>query len=332
MKYEKLAKIAFPRKYLNWLEKNLTYSNIQIKKEKFCTTILLYSISITILLFSLFLIFNLKQLIILIPIFSIITFLIPHLILIILADKNAEFVENILPDMLQLIAANIRSGLTPDKALLISARPEFGILEKEIRIAGSKAVSGQPIEESLLEISKKIKSRLVERTFKLIVEGMRKGGELAKILEEVADDVREIKLLKKEIAAQVSMYSLFIIIAVGVAAPILFSISTFLIKTMAEISQTLNIENVERYSNIGIGIIKFGSIKISPTFITYYSFSVLFITSIFSSMIIGILKEGKEKAGIKYIPIFLTLQTIIFLLSQLLLSYIFGSITVSVSI
>jgi len=62
---------------------------------------------------------------------------------------------------------------------LFSARPEFGILEKEIRLAASKAIAGEALEDALLSIGDRIKSRLVSRTFKLIVDGMRKGGELS---------------------------------------------------------------------------------------------------------------------------------------------------------
>jgi len=46
-------------------------------------------------------------------------------------DKKAKEVEEVLPDALQLMASNLRAGLTTEKALFSSARKEFGILQQD---------------------------------------------------------------------------------------------------------------------------------------------------------------------------------------------------------
>jgi len=235
-----------------------------------------------------------------------------------IGDKRGKFAEEILPDALQLMAGNIRSGLTPDRAILMSARPEFGILEKEIKNAGKKAVAGGSLEEALLEISKKIKSRIVERTFKLIVEGLKKGGELADLLEHTAEDIRTLKDLKKEISAQVTMYAIFIFIAIGIAAPLLFAFSSHLVETMSEISSKLKLEEAISYGKI-YGL-RFGVVKISTQFLRIYSFASLSIVSIFGSLLIGLLREGSEKAGLKYIPLLLLLTFSLFYISKYLIA------------
>ena len=52
-----------------------------------------------------------------------------YIVLSLIADSRARFIEKMLPDNLQLIAANVRAGMTVDKAIWLSARPELGILE-----------------------------------------------------------------------------------------------------------------------------------------------------------------------------------------------------------
>jgi flagellar protein FlaJ len=247
------------------------------------------------------------------------------MIIVLIGEKRGSFAESVLPDALQLMSANIRSGLTPDKALLFAARPEFGVLEKEIKLAASKAVAGESIEDSLVALGNRIKSRIVNRTFNLIVEGMKKGGEIASLLEQTADDIRYLRLLKKEVAAQVSMYAIFIFIAIGFAAPLLFAFSSYLVETMSTIGSKLNVGEAANY--ISIGTIRFGFIRISSDFLRNYSLLTLAIASIFGGLIIGLLQEGKENAGIKFIPILLSLNMAIYFTIKIVLSSVMGSLT-----
>ena len=47
-------------------------------------------------------------------------------------EAKAKFMEKVLPDALQLMSSNLRAGMTPERALLLAARPEFGPLSDEI--------------------------------------------------------------------------------------------------------------------------------------------------------------------------------------------------------
>ncbi len=45
--------------------------------------------------------------------------------LLVISNSKTANIEEILPEFLTLMSGNIRSGLTPDRALLLSARKEF---------------------------------------------------------------------------------------------------------------------------------------------------------------------------------------------------------------
>jgi len=316
----------YPKRYFSWLEKNFSYAGIDFKIETFVTLSFLYSLAISLFVFSTIFLLGYGQIsyLVLILCFFGLQFVF-NMIIVLIGEKRGSFAESVLPDALQLMSANIRSGLTPDKALLFAARPEFGVLEKEIKLAASKAVAGESIEDSLVALGNRIKSRIVNRTFNLIVEGMKKGGEIASLLEQTADDIRYLRLLKKEVAAQVSMYAIFIFIAIGFAAPLLFAFSSYLVETMSTIGSKLNVGEAANY--ISIGTIRFGFIRISSDFLRNYSLLTLTIASVFGGLIIGLLQEGKENAGIKFIPILLSLNMAIYFTIKIVLSSVMGSLT-----
>jgi flagellar protein FlaJ len=317
--YQKI-KAIYPKSYLSWVKKNLEYADVKVSVEKFLATEFLYSLSLAISVALILYTLKFSAFLILIASFGIfLAFqIISNVMLILIADKRAKFAEEVLPDVLQLTAANLRAGLTPDRALMLAARPEFGLLEDEIRVAAKKAVAGTPIEEAIVGIGKKIKSKLISRTLTLITEGIRKGGEIAGLLEQTAEDIRNTKLLKKEVAAQVTMYAIFIFMAAGLIAPLLYSISTYLVETMAKIGAAGVEEAVAKYGR-SMGFISFRLVKFPPGFLTYYALGAMTITSFFGSLLIGLLREGSEKAGIKFIPIFLILNLIIFFSAKTLI-------------
>lgn len=314
-----------PKWYFEWLEKNLGYAGIEIKVERFVKLSLLYSLSISLLLFSIIFSFGHRLLamasFLLIPGMQ----LLFDMIIVLIGDKRGSFAESVLPDALQLMSANIRAGLTPDKALLFAARPEFGILENEIKLAARKAIAGEPIENALIALGNRIKSRIINRTFILIVEGMNKGGEIASLLEQTANDIRDLKLLKKEISAQVGMYAIFIFIAIAFAAPLLFAFSSHLVETMSTIGSSINVGESTKYA--AFGSLKLSVIKVSPVFLRIYSLAILTMSSFFGGLILGLLQEGRETAGMKYIPLLLMSNITIYLVVRIVLASFIGVVT-----
>ena len=55
---------------------------------------------------------------------------------ILIISARVKKVEAIFPDFLQLMASNLRAGMTIDRAILTSSRPEFAPLDEEIVTTG----------------------------------------------------------------------------------------------------------------------------------------------------------------------------------------------------
>ena len=248
-----------------------------------------------------------------------------YLFFMLVADSRANQIERVLPDALQLISANVRAGMTIDRAIWLSARPEFGVLEEEIKLVGARTMGGKSLRIALTEMTKTIKSSILDRTIKLILEGIESGGELAHLLEEVASNIRVTQTLKKEIKSSVMTYSIFILFAAVIAAPALFSISIFFVETMSTLWSTTNSGTSMMGSTMGMGSMfqKAKGPQITVDDLFWFAVVTLTVSSFFGSLIIGLIQTGKEKNGLKLIPMMMGASVTILIVALTVIRMLF---------
>lgn len=231
--------------------------------------------------------------------FFIITLVLFQIIFYLLASLKASSItkkiEVAFPDAIQLMASNLRAGMTIDKAFLLSARPEFAPLDNEILKTGKDIATGKDINYALINLSKRIGSERIEKTITLIISGMRAGGNISTLLEQTSSNMREREFLEKRAASSVLMYVIFIFFAVAVGAPILFGLSNVLIEVIMNI-----VKNVPATTGAMNMPFTFRDIGLSSQFVMYFSIAFLLATSFISSMVIGLVNKGEEKSGLRY--------------------------------
>lgn len=250
------------------------------------------------------------------------SWLIFYLILDLRIYKRRVSIEEVLPDFLQLTAANIRAGMTPDKALWYAVRPRFGVLANEIETVAKETMSGESLATSLYRFADKYDSQLLKRSVNLLVEGMEAGGELGEVLNKVANNIQETRILQKEMSANVTTYVIFITVAVVVGAPILLALSHELLVILGTITSSIDIPA----SVSSAGIFSLSNVAINPSDFKTFAIIMLTITSFFSALMIAIIKKGTAKDGIKYIPTFIISSLAIYLLSLGFIRNALGSV------
>jgi len=130
------------------------------------------------------------------------------------------------------------------------------------------------------------------------------------------------------------MYVIFIFFAAGIGAPLVFGISTHLMGVMSEQMSRFAAIDFTKYQaggggfagNLGVftGFNRMGqAASISPDFLMLYAVVSLLVTSFFGSLTIGLIKDGKEKQGFKYMPLLLVLSLAVFFVTRLVVSSIF---------
>ena len=253
---------------------------------------------------------------------SILTGVSIYLWLTFLVDKKASLIEDALPDALQLMASNLRAGMTPDKALLPSSRPEFGPLKTEIDIVGRKVALGKGIGSSLMEMARRVKSKRLLRAVELINSGLNSGGSLAVLLEATANHLREQFLVDKKIKASITMYSIFIFSASSMIAPILLALSSFLVEILKSTFSSVNIPS----NSVSSIPIQAAQITISNEFLMFIILAFLIINCLMASMLLGLIGKGKKRDGVKYFIPMILLALPIFFIVRAVISGVLGGL------
>jgi pilus assembly protein TadC len=242
------------------------------------------------------------------------------------ADARAAQIESYLPEALQLIAANIRAGMTVDQALWLCARPEFGPLEKELRKMAAETLGGKPITQALTESAKRVKSVTLDRAYRLLIQGIQLGGALANLLTEIASDIRTNQALRNEITAATTMYTIFILFSSVLAAPMLFAVSTFYVQATNKIMSTQSGGSQPEMSGTKSVLKISASQALTVDEVRLFSLACIIITTFFGALTVGLIKYGEAKRGIKYIPLFSSAALAIYFIGFFVVSSAFSSI------
>ena len=313
-----------PKKVILKYKSLMAYADLKTDYTRFLNFIIIFGLGFAVGAGALVTVFHSLPLTY-IPFVSLTVYALFHLLfylwLTIKADSKGREIEKVLPDALQLMAMNLKAGMTTERAILLAARPEFGVFEQELSKVTKQVLAGADIKEALMDMTKRIKSDKFERTISLLVQGIDAGGELSDLLNQSAEDIRNQKIIEGEIQANVMMYAIFIFFATAIGAPMLYSISTFLVAILGEQFSRFSVSQT-----ISTGVTFFqGSINLKSDFLIMYALLSLTITAFFSSLIIGIIKTGKEKDGLKLFPVILLCSFLVFGLVRLFVEGLFTS-------
>jgi pilus assembly protein TadC len=228
---------------------------------------------------------------------STITLLSTYLIMV--TESRREVLEETLPDFLTLVASNIKAGMSLDQAMWYSSKPEFGLLTTEIKSIVKGSFSGESLEASLDKLSYRFDSRIFKRTIALLKQASATGGELTEVLERTAEDVRNTRVMKKEIAASLILYEIFVLFAAIVGTPFLFAVSQKLIEIFEKMPTVSGTSGGGAFGTFGFS---FAGPLITSTEFFYFTIPIIFVTALFSSFIVSAIRTGTKNQGLKYFP------------------------------
>lgn len=235
--------------------------------------------------------------------------------------ERTRELEAVLPDFLQLASSNIAAGMPIDRALWYSIRPNFGVLAKEMEQVAKATMAGDNLEKSLVDFTKKYDSKLLQRSISILIEGLHAGGEMADLLDKIALNIEDLKIMKKEMAANVTTYAIFILFASIIIAPFLFGLATQLLQIIVDITSSLDLSS----SSSSMFTISAADASIVGNF-KIFSVLMLLVTSIFSAAIVSVIRRGNVMEGVKTMPIYALVSVMMYYLSLSFLSGVFGGL------
>ncbi len=247
----------------------------------------------------------------------------------ILADKVSSEIEKFLPDMLMLMAANLRAGMVPENSFLATIKPAFGKLNVLLKEAAIEVQGGKDFKTALTEMVDKTNSAFFRSAIKIISDSLRAGGELDLVLENLANNIMQNEALRTSMRAQVRSYSLFIFIASVIAGPLLYGVSSMLIDIMNTIGSTIGTSSAS-VPTVGLGVFASFSLPHIPANVVFFiALLNVIITTTASSILGGELNDGKALSGLKYVPVYILIGLVVFLGAREFMGSILNSSVIS---
>jgi pilus assembly protein TadC len=241
-------------------------------------------------------------------------------------ERRKSFMESILPDYIQLTAANMRSGISLDKAMISSARPEFKYFSEDIIVMDKQIYAGESMQNALIRLGQQYRSRQLQHMMRMLNESIRYGGSMNDLLKQIAKDLRNQAIIQKEISGQLFLYTIFIAFAVLIGAPSLYALTNKMINVTDTVWAGILKTSPSGLPSSGVAFIRPSPPKITTQ--QYYTFSiiaVLMITSL-GALIVSVISSGSILRGIRFLPIFIIVGIAVFFIVSTVISSVFGSI------
>ena len=264
-----------PEKYLSKLQEFLLSGAIFTEASRVLAILIIFILASEIALTFTLMLLNLPVSLLILPFFTI-----PGLFtyVVVQQERRVQEIEKTAPDFLRQLSSMLQVGLSFENAMEDMSQYGEGPMYDEMRRAIIEIRMGRNFDDAWRAMSKRLKSRELERVFSIILDGRKSGSGISGVLEDVSDDLRDLLALKRERKSSVMMSVMFLLISAIVATP--FAIA--MVSVYSSFMQSYGME-----SDI---------ILTAPVAGEIY----LVIHSVLVSFIISLIMYGEFKKGIKF--------------------------------
>ena len=264
-----------PEKYLSKLQEFLLSGAIFTDASKVLAILIIFTVASEIILATAVAMCSLPVSVLILPLF-----IIPGLFtyVIVQQERRAQEIEKTAPDFLRQLSSMLQVGLSFENAMEDMSQYGEGPLYDEIHRTIVEIRMGRNFDDAWRAMSRRLKSRELERIFGIILDGRKSGSSISRVLSDVSDDLRDLMAIKRERKSAVMMSVMFLLISAVIATP--FSIG--MVSVYSSFMQSYGIE-----SEI---------IMTAPIAGEMY----LVIHSILVAFIISIIMYADVKKGIKF--------------------------------
>jgi flagellar protein FlaJ len=200
------------------------------------------------------------------------------------ADRRKSMIEDSLPDALHHMAVAVRTGLVLESVIQEVSEAEYGPLSEEFARITLEIRKGRPLKEALIAFARRTRSKDIQRIMRLILEGVEAGGPIADVLDEVSENMRAIKMIRRERKTATSQQISFLAMASLFAGPFVMGVVGGLPQVMEAVAGGMG------------GELPLGEIRSVVGALTFY----VFAQAIAAGMMMGVTMYGDFKKGFKF--------------------------------
>ena len=222
-------------------------------------------------------------------------------------ESIVNSIEKNFSDALKQMADTLKAGDTYESALREIANSDYGRLSEEIDLALRRLEEGENLETALGVFANRIDSRLIKRTIVILLDSIKSGASLSDILEEIAEDVRDLYRIKEERKSNTTMQFMFMVASGGIIAPLIFGE----VNSVMSVFSTITTQALSEAQMLAAAQ--------TSNFMFMLVEAYLIIEVIGSGLMMSIIREGKINKSIIYIPVLLLLAFVVYYLSKFII-------------
>jgi len=218
--------------------------------------------------------------------------------------QKKNHMQDRLPNFLIEVSDSLSTGATIFDSIKVASKSHYGRLSFEIKRMKSQLSWKIDVKEILSDFADRMKSAIIHRIVISLNKGLVMGGNTTKIFRAAAIEVGQVNRLENQRKAEMSVYTIVIIISFFVFLAIVIMMDLTIFKSFFDLQS----EQSGRMGGIAINPIDLTELKYS-----LYTFT--FVQSIGAGIISGFMMDGKVSSGIRFSCILGIVSFIIFKLS-----------------
>lgn len=194
-----------------------------------------------------------------------------------------------LPDFLTDVASLHKAGLTLQDSILAAAEGKYGPLDPHVRTAADQVRWNLPVLTVLENMQRDVGTPLAVRTFTVVIEAGRTGGDVPEVLEIAAQNARATVQMRQARARAMGLYTIITYVASLVFLGVALAMQTVFVPRM--------ISSFGASGGTGIGL---ASSLPDPDQFRLMFYTGGLVQAAGNGIVGGIMGEGSPGAGLRH--------------------------------
>ena len=191
------------------------------------------------------------------------------------------------PDFLESVGNSLDAGMSIFDAIKTSSKGKYGKLTPELEKMKAELSWNIPIKTVFTNFANRMKNPLLKRAVITINRGIQMGGNTSKIFLAAAKEIRQVNDVREQRTANMSMYTIVIIMCFIVFLFIMYVINNTLF------SYFFNFQATQGDLGSVINIVDYNRLH-------YALYSFVFVQGVGSGLLGGFLLDGNLSSGVRY--------------------------------
>ena len=178
----------------------------------------------------------------------------------------------------------MRGGIDPIRGVIDLSTTDLGAITENVRGAASAMILGHSFSDAMDNMAKALKSTLVTKYTKLVVQAAYTGGAVADLILRTSEDMRAVIGIEREKEGNLKQYIVIFYLAQGIIVMLTYILSASLLPLIQGMGMEL------LFGNAGVTEIDFER----------GFFHMIMLNALLGGIIIGQITEGEMKHGLKH--------------------------------